>query len=54
MNVQPAKILSNKIPVKFGWFRARYADRKYKNKEINSKMGWKGKNGKIHNAMINM
>jgi hypothetical protein len=39
MNVQPARRFSNKIPVKFGWFRARYAGRKYKNNEINRKMG---------------
>jgi hypothetical protein len=41
MNVQPAKRLSNKIAVNFGLFRPRYAGRKYKNNEINRKIGWK-------------
>jgi len=41
MNVHPARRFNSNIPVKLGWFRARYAGRKYRNRDTSRKMGWK-------------
>ena len=41
MKVQPARMFRVRMAVKLALFRARYEGRKYRNREMSKKIGWK-------------